>query len=384
MKVLVVDDEPGVLEGIERSLFHLDWEIFTAESGSAALDILADEPVDVVISDMRMPGMDGAELLRLVKERYPKTLRVVLSGHTEATAAMRAVPVAHQFLAKPCGADTIETVVNQALALTKYLQSEDLRIIVGEISELPSVPSVYSELTAVISQPESSVLDVAAVVRRDMAMTAKVLQIVNSSFFTQGRVINSIEEAVVRLGMDRMKSLALATHAFSCAGTEDLATRQFLEKEQRHALTIAHAAAKLVDEKSTAEVTFLAGILHDVGKVVLRLNAPKLAAEIQAVQDKDGLSLHTAEERVLGVTHAEIGAYLVGIWGLSYPVVEAVAHHHHPERVRPLGGLDVLAALHIANNVQGGFAHCMQYLEQAGVAEQLASLEQRASSVQSS
>src|ERR1700690_3600413 len=118
-RVLFVDDEPQILEGLRHRLHRQrkQWEMLFAESGKAALKILAHEPVDVIITDMRMPQMDGATLLTKVKELYPRVVRIVLSGHAELETALRAVPVAHQFLNKPSEPGVIEGVVERACNL---------------------------------------------------------------------------------------------------------------------------------------------------------------------------------------------------------------------------------------------------------------------------
>ena len=381
MRILIVDDEPRVLDGMVRSLFHLDWDIETAESGAAALAVLEQHPFEVVISDMRMPGMDGAELLRQVKQKYPEVLRIVLSGHTEIEAAMRAVPVAHQFLSKPCRAEEVQEVLDRALSLASYLKQDELRALVGSLSELPSVPDTYLRLREATSLPETSVMDVAAIVEQDTAITAKVLQLVNSSFFSQAHAITTVQQAVVRLGVSMIQSLALATHAFGTMGSQNRELQTFLTEQQDHALKVACAAKALCDNRVLGEQAFLAGLLHDIGKIVLKIGASERWAEVAALQARQGCSQYEAEMRLYGVSHAEVGAYLVGIWGLPYPVVEAIAHHHCPERLGYADGVDVVAALHIAESVVSVLTLSESYLEQAGLLEKMDALRSQVETV---
>lgn len=351
MRVLIVDDEPRVVQGLMRSLFHLGWTIQTAHSGNEALNKLASSKgADVVISDMRMPGMDGAELLHHVRDLYPEAVRVVLSGHTEVEAAMRAVPVAHQFLSKPCKAEIIQSVVERAHQLLQLMQQPELRSLVGQISELPSVPRLYVELTEVIGRKHSSIADVAQVVEKDMAMSAKVLQLVNSSFFSQAREVTTVQQAVTRLGIEMMKSLALATQAFQVQTARGAAMRTFLEDQQRHALTVGAVARRLCDDRKLGDIAFMSGVLHDLGKVVLRVGVPDRYAEMSTAQRvAPSMPPLSVEVSTMGVSHATVGAYLVGLWGLPLTVVEAVAYHHQPSEIGDFSDMQSTIAVHVAD-----------------------------------
>lgn len=362
LRVLFVDDEPRVLEGLVRTLFDLDWDVSIAHSGREALELLSRHPVDVVISDMRMPGMDGAELLRQVKERFPEAVRVILSGHTEAEAALRAVPVAHQFLSKPCDRDTLTRVVERAQSLIALMRDEHLRGLIGRIASLPAVPATYVELREVLARSDSSIVDVARVVERDMALTAKVLQLVNSSFFSTATTATSVQQAVTRLGGDMMQSLALAAHVFDAGAADDPELAAFLQAGQQDALRVATAAKSLCADPLQADLAFLSGVVHDIGQVVLRVGDPEGVRCVAQKMTEDGMPWHEAERAVFGATHAEVGAYLIGIWGLP-PVVVGAILHHHDARYAPGHDTEAVAtAIYLANALVTGEAEWTQAL----------------------
>src|SRR4051812_12469092 len=150
MRVLFVDDETRVLEAIERVLFELDadWETTFLSSGELALAELARVPHDVVISDLRMPGMDGVTLLTRVAELYPRSVRIVLSGHSDEEAALKMVHIAHQFLAKPCAAETLCQVIARTLELTRLLPDRKLQTLAAQVGTLPSGAHFHRELSA--------------------------------------------------------------------------------------------------------------------------------------------------------------------------------------------------------------------------------------------
>ena len=349
-RILFVDDEPKILEGLQDLLlrYRRKWDMLFVGSGDAALSEIARRHVDVVVSDMRMPGLDGAELLLRVQQRHPHIVRIMLSGYTDLDAALRAVPVAHQFLTKPTSADVIENVIERACNLQALIQDDRIRGVIGRLQNLPSLPTVYTQLLALLSSEQAGAREVAGAIEQDPAMCAKILQLVNSSFFGQSRRIASVQGAVAYLGFSMIKTLTLSVGIFQpIAGTPWGASG--LEALQAHAVFVSALAMRMLDgDKRRAEDAFMAGMLHDVGKLVLGVGLPDECARAAEASQASDRPLHEIEQERFGVTHAEIGAYILGLWGLPYAVVEAVAHHHAPSRV-PQPSFDILAGVHVAN-----------------------------------
>jgi HD-like signal output (HDOD) protein len=350
-KILFVDDEPQILEGLRHRLHRQrkQWEMLFAESGAAALEILAKEPVDVIVTDMRMPHMDGAALLKKVQESHPSVVRIVLSGHAELETALRAVPVAHQFLNKPCEPGVIENVVERACKLQLLVTDDVVKQVVGRIEKLPSLPRVYSQLMGALSNENTSSEEVAKILKQDMAICAKTLQVVNSAFFRLPRSIGEIEEAVRYLGLTTVKHIALAVEVFNLGKSHSRPPPGFsMEALQQHSLFVGEVAAGFFTDKQAKEDAFVVGLLHDIGRLLIGVELSKHMAEIMLEMRTANCSMTAAEEKVLGVTHAEVGGYLLGLWGLPYPIIEAVANHHAPSRVESTE-FGMLATAHIAD-----------------------------------
>ena len=349
-RILFVDDEPRVLQGLRNMLRkqRRKWHMAFVGSGAEALRALEKYDFDVVVTDMRMPKMDGAELLARAHVEHPATARIVLSGHTEAEAAMRAVPVAHQFLSKPCKATVLENVVERACNLHTLIGDTVIQAKLAEIDKLPSEPRIYRELMRVLGDPMSDADDVAGVLKKDMAMCAKLLQLVNSAFFASAMTISKIETAVARVGCEMVRNLVLSLEVFESPALPAVAGFSLSELHKQAMLT-ALIAQRLVGDRRQADHAFMSGLLHDVGQLVLAMSfSDRWAAAIDRAKVAQE-PLFVAEQRELAVTHMEIGAYLLGLWGLPYPVVEAVGNHHRPSRVETCTELDVLAATHIAS-----------------------------------
>jgi HD-like signal output (HDOD) protein/CheY-like chemotaxis protein len=324
VRVLFVDDEPRVLEAIERTLFQLDvdWEVHFAEGGPAALIELGREHFDVIVSDMRMPGMDGATLLGHVCEKYPHVARIVLSGQTDEAAACRVVHVAHQFLAKPCSSDTLRQVIERTRELRGWLTEERLQSVVGRIDSLPPTPRLFTELSKALDDETASPDTVAAIVRQDPAMSSKVLQVVNSSFFASSSNVSDIRAAVMRLGMKTIRNLALGIGAFDSVGKMGAQSRSLVDELQRRSLAIAQLASRIAQGREDTDSAFMAGLMCDVGELILAAAPP---ADATASESGDSAPSDA-------ITHAEVGAFLLGLWGLPFRIVEAVANHHAPLR----------------------------------------------------
>jgi putative nucleotidyltransferase with HDIG domain len=338
-RVLFVDDEVRVLDGLRRMLHSRRdvWEMQFAAGGPAALEALEQKSVDVVITDMRMPGMDGAALLAKVARRWPRTIRVVLSGQTDDEAAVRAMPFAHQYLMKPCELESLAQVVDRTTALRDLLSQPALQEIAGQVESLPAVPGVYLALGEALASASASINEIAGIIERDPALAAKVLQLVNSSFFGQRREVCSVGQACALLGTGLIRNLALAHDVFS-SETWGAGHSLSLEAEGAHAVAVAGIARSMQPDTASAEAAVAAGLLHDIGKLILALSHLPAGAEAA-----------TPDPAAPGsVTHAEVGAYLLGLWGLPHLVVEAVAHHHAPSRVGTSVG-SVLAAVHLAD-----------------------------------
>ncbi len=348
-RVLFVDGEPNILDGLRRSLRpqRKAWEMVFVEGGEAALRELEKAPFDVIVTDMRMPGMDGAALLSRVKETHPRTARFVLSGHTELDAAMRAVPVAHQFLSKPCELDVLRDVVARACELETLLNDELVTRLVGEIDSLPSVPETYAAVTKALADPDVDLRAVAAIIERDPGMSLKILHLVNSSFFGLPCDVTSIERAVSYLGTNVVRDLVLTMEVFRPPPGADRSLEEFTVQLQRRSALTASIARRMFEQKHLADQAFLAGMLHDVGSLILATRLPEQFAENARVAAEQGRPLHEVEQERYGATHGEVGAYLLALWGLPYPLLEASAYHHRPSRLSQ-EGFGILTAVHVA------------------------------------
>jgi putative nucleotidyltransferase with HDIG domain len=322
-----------------------EWHMEFADSGEAALKELAKEPADVLITDMRMPGMDGWQLLHQVKQRHPQTVRLILSGHSDARSIMRTVGTAHQYLAKPCDSASLKAAVSDAYLLRQVLNSDRLAHLVGRVGMLPSAPKAFQEILTCLQNPAASIADASRIIGRDVAMTANVLKLVNSAFFGARQAVTTAERAVAYLGLDTLGAVVLAHSTFR-GSLVSVIPGFSLDALWQHSLEVATTARALaLYEKlsqSKADEAFLAGMLHDVGKVVFATRAVPMPDGSPA-SDEQALAQMSAH-------HAEVGAYLLGLWGFPNPIIQAVAFHHAPGETGG-EGLCLPKLVHIADQL---------------------------------
>jgi HD-like signal output (HDOD) protein len=222
--------------------------------------------------------------------------------------------------------------------------------VISRLRSIPSLPALYDELTAALRAEDSSLNKIAQIISKDVGMAAKILQLANSAFLgTSGRV-SSLPQALTLIGNETVRTLALSVHVFSQFDGNSKVSAN-LPALWDHSVAVSTLAQRIANSegcpKAMLEECFTAGLLHDLGKVVLLAELPQDYLKICTTPRKDGPD---PERELLGCTHAEVGAYLMSIWGLPFPLVRAVAYHHHPKESAETA-FSPLTAVHVADSI---------------------------------
>jgi HD-like signal output (HDOD) protein len=346
-RILFVDDEEMALKGLERLLRPMrgEWDMEFVNSGAKALELMSQRPADVIVSDMRMPGMNGAQLLNEVMLRHPRTVRLILSGFADRELILKCVGSTHQYLSKPCEPDALKMTLLRAARMDESLDNAALRQVVARCVNLPSVPAVYSQVVEVLQDPDADIVLIGDIIGKDAAMTAMILKLVNSAYFGRGQKVGTLSDAV-----------ALFSHAFA-QGARLAANNVLVGPLWFHSFAAANAAKTVAlcegGDRKLADEAYVAGLLHDIGKLILITNLQDQYNEALALARQEQLPINIAEHRVFGADHADVGGYLLGLWGLPVPVVEAIALHHNPE-MAVQKTFSPLTALHAGNVLSSG------------------------------
>ena len=283
-----------------------------ASSDDVLARLRAGDACDVVVA-ADLPGMDGVNLLARLRDEHPSVARILVAPPPAITIGFRIADLAHQVLPAGTSPDEIREAVARTLRLRELLADERLRALAGSVDGLPSLPRVYGDLTAALESPNCGLAEISAVVCRDPALAAKILQLVNSSFFGLPRRVTSLPEAIAYLGVTTVRSLVLSTEAMSLFRPAARAAGLDVDGLAARAVATATEAARLASSDNRADA-FTAGLLSDVGLLLLAAKAPELLRR---------------DEGELGFCHGALGAYLLGLWGLAPAIVEAVAFHHN-------------------------------------------------------
>lgn len=359
LSVLFVDDEPKILDGLRRQLHeHRErWRMRFATDGAEAMAMLAVEPADVVVADMRMPRMSGGELLKQVHEHYPQTTRMIFSGQTDSVGLFPNLGSVHHYLQKPCEPSVLCRAIERTYELGLRLNSPRMRLAVNRITALPPGGENYRALRVELSREPADIGRIATLVSRDPALSVKVLQLVSSAFFGLPRRVNDPHIAVVLLGVNMLQAIVVAGQVFD-----------FLEKGERHRETVGQIwkssilagelAARYAQEshaaKETQQLARLAGMLSLIGRAILLRSEATSYDEVMALAKSRKATLAWAEQEAYGATYAEVGAYALGLWGLPDPVINAVASQDAPGLLPRSVTNDACAYLHLARWTIGG------------------------------
>jgi putative nucleotidyltransferase with HDIG domain len=327
------------------------WEIQFVRDETGVWERLENQDYDVIVLDLKTPEIDGIGLFQRVKERYPQLVRVMIAGPSDQEMVLRAIRSNHQIIAQPFNTRSLKGLIDRSCQLRDILRNEELKQNVARINYLPSLPSLYQQIITELQSPRVSVKRVADLIAQDVTMTAKILQLVNSAFFSLPQKIISPHQAVILLGIDIIKGLVLHVHVFSSFKLDSRIKNFSIEDLCKHSLLVGKLAREIVlaetNVRSMEDDALVAGLLHDIGKLIL-LQDPDRYNQVMAHCQSRTCNHYQGEYEVLGASHAEVGAYLLDLWGLPESVVRAIAFHHNPSKAMETN-FSVLTAVHAAN-----------------------------------
>src|SRR5688572_11419171 len=382
-RILFVDDEPLVREfyGMVGSLLGSDYEVYTVSSGKDGLQFLKRTPVDIVISDLVMPEMNGQEFMTAVSREHPDSMRIVISAHEDQLTVAQCLMFGHRYFSKPFDLKNLAAVLKRICHLKHLVGSEKLKRVVSGLGALPTPPKLYHRLSQAISSAYSSLDEISAIVQEDPGLTVKLLQIANSAYFGTAQKVITPSEAVQIIGLEVLRALVLCVHAFKFY--QDRNFRSISPAELwDHSLRTASAAQKLARYENlpsaSCEEAFVSGLLHDIGKLVLAANADADYRVVMERSRSEGTPVDQVEWEVFGATHAQIGAYLLGLWGLPEAIVSNVELHHSLD-FNANTGFTPAAAIHIAQFLERSPDRISQldtrFLKQLGVENRISDWE---------
>lgn len=331
--ILFVDDEANVLDGLKRMLYPMraQWEMSFCRGGHQALKLLETKPFDIMVTDLLMPEMDGGKLLEEVHAKFPETIRIVLSGYSGRPLALKAARHAHQFLPKPTSAESLRQAIDRILSLRAILTNPKVQALIARVDTLPALPEIHRKIMLELQKPNPSINLVGDLIAQDLGLSASIIKLVNSAFFCLRTRVSSPFHAVNLLGLEVLSALVLSIKLFSSFDSSQYPGFN-LENLWRHSLNTGLLAKAIAQSEglspSEQDDLYIAGILHDVGKLVLLTHGQGIYAEVLMRCREENTAVWQIEQRILDTSHAELGAYLLSMWGLDQEIVQCIHAHH--------------------------------------------------------
>ncbi len=332
LKVLFVDDEVEILDSFKAMLlpFKNNWQTYFASSGKDGLKILSQNEINIIISDMVMPEMDGLTFLLKAKSLYPRIIRLVLSGYSDYERAIISTKVAHQFLSKPCSAEELIFKITNLEEIYHLLTDQNVIKFIDQIDNIPVMPEIYRKIENEFKKNNPSLNKIAEIIAEDISLTAKILQIVNSAFFSIPTNVKDLVTAINFLGINLIKSLVLASSFFDLQNLND-EEKIFLNKVWKHSLKVGQISYSISKNsnlnKYIVDQAYFIGLLHDLGKLPMITNKDYSDKMVKFNNDDQDL-YYQKEINNFQTSHASIGAYILGLWGLDNVIVKSILNHH--------------------------------------------------------
>lgn len=344
--ILFVDDEINILKSLKRAFLDEDYNLFFAQSANEALAIMEKDYIDLIISDMRMPNISGFELLKTVKERFPTTIRVILSGYADENLVFKAIQanIAKLYILKPWDNENLKQIIKTIFDLEDMIKDKKCLEIINNIDYIPTLKNLYYKITRAIEQ-ELSIDEIVKCIEEDPAISSKLLQIANSAFYNLKTA--SIKQAMIYLGLVNVKNIVLNTTVFECL--QDGSNKSLLWQHANIANSVFYYLFETIMKRKVNDSFASAGLLHGIGQLILLRTYPKRYMEyITCLKNtKEMVDYEKIELELFGITHPELGAVLLNWWDIPLPVVEVALFHHRPYDERIINK-ELVCAVNIA------------------------------------
>ncbi|MDQ8185738.1 HDOD domain-containing protein [Pelagicoccus sp. SDUM812002] len=353
--ILIVDPDPGAVEAYQKALAAKasSWTVHYASAPEVALTLASEVSPDIIVTALCIDEGRGLKLLSRTIDAAPLAHAFIAAEEADRPQLAAAFEGGCRYLPRPCPPDRILLEFHRCLAVDSWLDNPIVKEIVANRPEFESLPRHHNQIVSALNSDDCSIDDVAEAIANDLALSAKLLETVNSSFYGLDQNVSDIKHAVSQLGLSNTRNIVLAAHIFSQVG-KDPEHLSLVKEIWHHSISVAGAARRISLHETrgpkAAEEAYSAGLLHDIGKLVLIGVVPEQYIEAQRLARDESHSPWQAEFKHIGCDHAEVGGYLLSRWGLPGAINETVALHHRPANSCH-GTFTTLAAVHAANAI---------------------------------
>ncbi len=343
--VLFVDNENVIIKALKKIFTDKEYHYIYKSGGVEALQYMATNPVDLLCTDIMMPEMDGFDVLRTVKKKYPKVIRVAMTGLNRIHHIKRLTNenLAQLYLFKPWDDDELKMNLFKILKTQNMLYSHEVMVMLQNLESLPTIPEIYNRLNDMLRK-DSPVEEISALIEEDQAITAVILKVANSAYY--GRKTGNIRQAIMNIGLDNLNAIILANSVFQDL-SDDLDMLLEMWRHASNSNKLMTAIYSQCFKKSIPSLFASVGLLHDIGKVVLYHGCDRYK-DLLSASVAENIPLLELELKAIGVTHQDLGSYLLNFWALPFAYVEVAMYHHRPLDYRIINR-ELVAVSHLAH-----------------------------------
>ncbi len=353
LKILALCTRKDIIVQIENELENLEinYRLVDLYELDDINETLSQEDMDIVAIDMTMTECSYMDLLQNIKENYPHLVRILIAEEWSKELVVQTNDLVHLIIEKRFLSETLIDTIIRAQQMRGLLKNDYLTKLINSFDELPIMQNVYIELLHLLKSPNVPLKKISDIISQEFSLTAKILQVSNMSIFTHIGRINNIQQAVVFLGTNVIRAIILYLQVFNFENqnSEEL---KMIRQLERHCIKVAEFAKKCAVYYQCAndiqDNTFTSSLLHDIGKLIIVTKTDKWE-DIERYALENNKSIVESEKAILGTTHAEIGAYLLNLWGFPQDVVNAIAFHHYPSNSKQ-NNLSPLTFVHISES----------------------------------
>ena len=353
VRVLIIDKNDEIRFELQSGLKkHVDsYDFLYTDKTDGVEESLNVNEIDIVLADISLEKKEDIQLLKSIKEDFPELFIVVFTGEESKLNVNDIYRFSHQILSKPINVDKVIESFERRKRMMKYLHDGKLMGVINNITDLPTLPETYLKIEEEMASKNVSVQRISSILSHDLSFTVKILHVVNSPFFGLKYKINNVMQAVSLLGVNIIKSLVLYHHTFSISPIGPK-FKNYFEQLWIHSNKVGRYAEQILYDTNQAELemieeAYIAGLLHDIGKVVM-LNIDGYPDKVFEYIKEHETRFSNAEYKIFGTSHSEIGAYFLSLWGLPERTAESVFTHNNPSLL-DFSRFTVESAVFIAN-----------------------------------
>lgn len=316
-----------------------------------AMGLVEKQVFHAVVADSSLPDGSALAVLDRMRQMQPRSVRFLSTSTPDADLANRCIWNSHRIFDGVADRARIKSAVTEAMKVERWVSKPETRSLIASVRTFPTRPTTYFKILQLLDSSGADVDGLIELIRGDMAITTKIIQTVNSAIYSRTDHVVDLHEAVQILGFHSVKMLVISIQAV--AQLDRVTPAYFsIDRIWKFSLQVAEAARKIACAEGLDAVSidhaYLAGLLHDIGKAVFACNFDQQYSKVLEEVVHSRTPLVEAEQHAFGVSHAEVGAYLIALWGLPGTVVDAVGFHHFPSRSEG-HAVDALTALYAAN-----------------------------------